>query len=128
MARFLRKHFLNDSDGLSQRDFLLLISAFMFFTFVFIGLVMELFRTLGLVNESITSVYLQLLDMVSPVVMTIVGGVFGVTAVEKFTDKKNDKNDEGDNKQERYKELDEYTMSHYVSYENQSNTHLKPPI
>jgi hypothetical protein len=72
------KFFWNDKDGLSSKDYLLLISSTVFFGFVFIGLV------LVLLDKPIDNMYLQLLDMVSPVIMTICGGVFGVQAVEKF--------------------------------------------
>lgn len=74
------KNFLNDRDGLSDKDYLLIISTTVFFLFVVVGLV------LVLVNHKIDEMYLSLLDMVSPVVMTIVGGVFGYKSVEKFSD------------------------------------------
>lgn len=74
--------FLNDKDGLSAKDYLLLISTTIFFLFVSVGLIMILF------NQEIDKMYLSLLDMVSPVVMMIVGSVFGINAVEAFTNRK----------------------------------------
>lgn len=72
------KNFLNDKDGLSMKDYLMILSTTVFFAFVTIGLIM------ALLHREIDQMYLELLGTVSPVVMTIVGGVFGVTAVETF--------------------------------------------
>jgi hypothetical protein len=69
------------SDGLSERDFLLIISAGVFFLFVTVGLIMVLF------NQQIDPLYLSLLDMVSPVIMVIVGGLFGVNIAETFANR-----------------------------------------
>ena len=73
--------FLNDADGFSAKDYLLLVSTGVFFLFIVVGLVSVLF------NKKIDKVYLDLLDMVVPVVMTVVGGVMGVQAVETFSDR-----------------------------------------
>lgn len=73
-----RKHFLNDKDGLSAKDYLLLSSTTVFFAFVIIGLVM------AACNRPLDPMYLSLLEMVAPVVMTVVAGVMGVQAVESF--------------------------------------------
>lgn len=74
------KNKINNSfltDGyFSEKDFLLAISAGVFFLFVTVGLIMALFQ------QEISLMYLSLLDMVSPVVMTIVGGVFGINIAE----------------------------------------------
>ncbi len=72
------KTFLNDSDGMSARDYLLLLSTTVFFAFVVVGLV------LVLAGIDIDDMYLALLEMVAPVVMTIVAGLFGVQAIETF--------------------------------------------
>jgi len=65
------------SDGMvTERDFLLLISAGVFFLFVTVGLIMVLFQ------QEIPIMYLSLLDMVSPVIMVICGGLFGVNIAE----------------------------------------------
>jgi hypothetical protein len=82
------KTFLSDTDGLSAKDYLLLISTGVFFLFVGIGLVLVLF------DKEIDDMYLSLLDMVVPVVMTVVGGVMGVQAVEIFRKKKEPKQEE----------------------------------
>lgn len=73
-----RTHFLNDKDGLSAKDYLLLSSTTVFFAFVILGLVMAAF------NRPFDTTYLALLEMVAPVVMTVVAGVMGVQAVESF--------------------------------------------
>jgi uncharacterized membrane protein YqjE len=75
------KTFLNDSDGLNRRDFLLIVSSLVFFGFVLVGLI------LILLNHQIDDKYIELLGMVSPVVMTIVAGLFGVQAVQEFRNK-----------------------------------------
>ncbi|MBU8715378.1 hypothetical protein KM924_23025 [Brevibacillus parabrevis] len=72
------KTFLNDKDGVSEKDYLLLASTTVFFLFVAIGLV------LVLMGRTIDAMYVTLLDMVAPVLMTITGGVFGVRAVQEF--------------------------------------------
>ena len=73
--------FLNDKDGLSAKDYLLLISTVIFFIFISVGLIMVL------VGRKIDEMYLSLLEMVVPVVMTVVGGVMGVQAVETFSNR-----------------------------------------
>lgn len=91
-------NFLNDRDGLSSKDYLMLISTTVFFSFVVIGLVLVLF------GKEIDDAYFSLLDSVAPVVMTVVGGTFGVQAVQEFRRRdsdyeairKHDQPDEGD--------------------------------
>ncbi|QHZ58582.1 hypothetical protein M655_024735 [Brevibacillus sp. NSP2.1] len=78
------KTFLNDKDGVSEKDYLLLVSTTVFFLFVAIGLV------LVLMGRPVDGMYVTLLDMVAPVLMTITGGVFGVRAVQEFRKKKSD--------------------------------------
>lgn len=72
------KTFLNDKDGVSEKDYLLVVSTTVFFLFVAIGLV------LVLIGRPIDAMYLSLLEMVAPVLMTITGGVFGVRAVQEY--------------------------------------------
>lgn len=81
------KNFLNDRDGMTAKDFLLLLSSTVFFLFVIIGLI----RTL--LNKPIDNNYISLLQMISPVLMTVVGGVFGVQAVDTFANRKEKSND-----------------------------------
>ncbi|UYZ12129.1 hypothetical protein A6764_22175 [Brevibacillus sp. WF146] len=72
------KTFLNDQDGLSEKDYLLLVSTTVFFLFVAVGLV------LVLMGRTLDPMYVTLLDMVAPVLMTVAGGVYGVRAVQEF--------------------------------------------
>jgi positive regulator of sigma E activity len=72
------KTFLNDKDGVSEKDYLLLVSTTVFFLFVAVGLV------LVLMGRTLDAMYVTLLDMVAPVLMTITGGVFGVRAVQEY--------------------------------------------
>lgn len=84
------KHFLNDKDGLSARDYLLIISTSIFFIFVVVGLILDL------IGHEFGNMYLPLLDMIAPVVMTIVGSVAGVDITEKITNRKKDKKEDSD--------------------------------
>lgn len=72
------KVFWSDRDGLSEKDYLLLVSTGVFFLFVVVGLV------LVLIGRKIDPQYIALLDMVAPVLMTVAGGIFGVRAVQEF--------------------------------------------
>ncbi|ASJ55542.1 hypothetical protein BP422_19525 [Brevibacillus formosus] len=72
------KTFLNDRDGVSEKDYLLLIASTVFFLFIAIGLI------LSLLGKPVSSGYLALLDMMAPVLMTVAGGVFGVRAVQEY--------------------------------------------
>lgn len=74
-----RKTFLNDADGISAKDYLLLVSTVTFFTFLTLALI------LVLAGRKIDPIYLELLDMATPTLVTIVGGVMGVQAVESFS-------------------------------------------
>ena len=79
-----RVTFLNDEDGMSAKDYLLLISTGVFFTALTVGFIFVLFgRTLG-------GEYFTLLDAAAPVVITVVGGVMGVQGVETFVNRKRD--------------------------------------
>ncbi len=80
MEKKQKKSFL--SDGVNEREYLLIISTSVFFLFVAIGLI------LTLLGRKIDGMYLSLLDMVSPVVMMIVGSIFAVSGVEAFTNRK----------------------------------------
>lgn len=82
-----RVHFLNDKDGVSAKDYLLLISTGVFFIALTVGFLFILCgRKLG-------EEYFSLLAVASPVVITVVGGVMGVQGVETYVNRKKD-NDE----------------------------------
>ncbi|MFI8715714.1 hypothetical protein [Brevibacillus brevis] len=74
----MMKTFLNDRDGVSEKDYLLLIASTVFFLFVAIGLI------LSLLGKPVSSGYLALLDLMAPVLMTVTGGVFGVRVVQEY--------------------------------------------
>lgn len=76
--------FLSDGN-FSERDYLLVISTGLFFLFVAIGLTMILF------GIPVDPMYISLLDMVSPVIMVVVGSIFANSAVETFVKNKRDK-------------------------------------
>lgn len=69
------KSFLTDG-FVSERDFLIVVSVGVFFLFVSVALIMILFQ------REIAPMYLDLLDMVSPVVMVVVGSLFSVNVAE----------------------------------------------
>jgi hypothetical protein len=70
--------FITDDDGMTARDWLIVVSTAVYFTFLAIGLTMLLF------GRPLDPMYLALLDSTMPVVITVVGGVMGVQAVETF--------------------------------------------
>lgn len=74
-------HFLNDKDGMSDKDYLLLISTGVFFIFLAVGLVGILF------GIPIGDEYLKLLELAVPVVMSVVGGVVGGQAIETYVNR-----------------------------------------
>jgi len=79
--------FLNDSDGITQRDYLLLISTSVFFLFIAVGL------TILLIGRPLDEMYLRLVDIVTPVIMTIVASVFTIEGVEKVTNEMKERRD-----------------------------------
>ena len=96
------KHFLNDKDGLSMKDYLMLISSIVFFLFITVGLI------LVLVEHEVDPMYIDLLDTLSPVIMTITGGVFGVTAVETFKRREKPEKETSENDYDYLMREDEY--------------------
>lgn len=72
------KGFWNDRDGVSEKDYLLIAATTVFFLFLAVGLV------LVLLGHQIDDAYLSLLNMASPVLMTVAGGMYGVRAVQEF--------------------------------------------
>lgn len=73
-----KRNFLNDEDGFSQKDYLLLLSTSIYFVFMTIGMI------LSLTERTVNETYIKLLDMVDTVVITIVTGVFGINAVQEL--------------------------------------------
>lgn len=80
-------HFWREID---HRDFLLLASSFSYFTFIIAGLVMLL------VGVPIDQMYIELLSMMTPILITITSGIFGVSAIQTFKgEKKEDTSEYG---------------------------------
>ena len=69
------KSFLTDG-FVSERDFLIVVSVGVFFSFVSVALIMILFQ------KEINPMYLELLDMVAPLIMVIVGAIFSTDVAE----------------------------------------------
>ena len=74
--------FVNDADGLSAKDYLLIISTGVFFVALAVGFVMLAF---GL---ELSSEWFGLLEAASPVVITVVAGVMGTQAVQTWADRR----------------------------------------
>lgn len=73
--------FLNDADGISAKDYLLIVSTGVFFVALTVGFIFVLMgRALG-------GEYFALLSAAAPVVITVVGGVMGVQGVEMFVNR-----------------------------------------
>ena len=91
--------FLNDDDGFSAKDYLLLISTVIFFGFITIGPV------LILCGISINEDYMKLLEMVDTPLMVIISAVTGSNMVQYVTDKKSvTSSKETKNKENEYSE------------------------
>lgn len=70
--------FITDDDGMTARDWLIVVSTAVYFTALAIGFAVILF------GKALDPMYLALLESTMPVVITVVGGVMGVQAVETF--------------------------------------------
>lgn len=67
--------------GITDRSFIMLASVITFFLFASVGMIASFFIE---INE----VFLEILKMTSPVLMTITAATFSIDGVEKFTDRK----------------------------------------
>ncbi|ALA07185.1 hypothetical protein SECTIM467_55 [Brevibacillus phage SecTim467] len=77
MRGFLKRAFWNDDDGFSAKDFLMVLFGGLYALFLIAAFVMPLF---GIVN----AVALTIITEMTPLIMTIVGGVFAVQSVKEF--------------------------------------------
>lgn len=89
-----RIHFLNDSDGFSSKDYLLLISTLVFFGFITTGLVMVL------TNKALDPMYIELLKMLDAPLMTIIAGVMSVNGIQIYANSKKKEEKKEEVKQE----------------------------
>lgn len=79
-----RVTFLNDADGLSAKDYLLLISTGVFFLALTVGFVSVL------IGRPLGEEYFALLGAADAVVITVVGGVMAVNTAEVLKRPKDD--------------------------------------
>lgn len=87
--------FLEDDDGVSERDYLLLITTTVFFGGIAFGLV---FTIIGMFfGFELPAVYIELIKTMDIVVTTIVGGIFAVKATQTYMDKKKSNTDSEEN-------------------------------
>lgn len=80
LARF--RHFGNDGDGFSSRDYLLIVSTGVFYASVIVAEI-ALLR-----GQTLDPLYLELIELTKELVMTVVIGVMGVQGVQLFRNKK----------------------------------------
>lgn len=86
--------FLKDDDGVSERDYLLLITTSVFFGGIAIGLI---FTIVGMFfGFELPQIYIELIKSMDIVVTTIVGGIFAVKATQAYIDNKEYKNKENE--------------------------------
>jgi hypothetical protein len=76
MTRFFRS-FLNDEDGFSAKDFLMVLFGGLYAVFLIVAFITPYF---GIVNP----VALEIIHSMNGLIMTIVGGVFAVQSVREF--------------------------------------------
>lgn len=69
------------SDGISDREFIMMVSVATFFFFAALGMSMSLWM-------DISETYMEILQMTVPPLMTIIVSVFSIEGVEKFADRK----------------------------------------
>lgn len=74
------KSFLNDKDGFSAKDYLMVI-----FSGLYVILMLTTFG-MALTGFEISQ-FLKLLQSLDGIVMTIIGGVFGLNAIQRVFDK-----------------------------------------
>jgi len=82
LKRFLS--FMADADGVSAKDYLLLVSTGVFFLALIVGFISVL------IGRPLGGEYFALLDAASPVVMAVVVSVTGMQGVEAFVNRKKD--------------------------------------
>lgn len=87
--------FLKDKDGVSERDYLLLVTSSVFFGGIAIGLIVTIVGMFF--GFELPDVYIELIKTMDIVVTTIVGGIFAVKATQTYMDKKNRNYDDEEN-------------------------------
>ena len=90
--------FLTDEDGVSERDYLILITSIVFFGGIAIGLFTTL---LGMfMGFELPDKYIQLVEAMDTVIITIVGGLFTVKATQTLVNRKPNNNSDNENSSE----------------------------
>lgn len=78
VKKFLTKTFFNDDDGFSAKDFLMVLIVGLFAIFLAVAFFAPFFGAL------VSPISIGVIESMSTVVMTIVGGVFAVQTVKEF--------------------------------------------
>lgn len=76
--KFQRNAFWNDNDGFSAKDFLMVLFGGLFALFLIIVFFAPFF------GVAVSAISVEVIRNLSPVIMTIVGGVFAVQTVKEF--------------------------------------------
>lgn len=88
MAKFF-KNFVNDEDGFSAKDYLMVIFSTLFVIFSVVAFTLAI---RGDLNPQV----LEIIQSMDGILMTIVGGVFSVQVVKEFKQPKNKKSQSND--------------------------------
>lgn len=97
--------FIRDKDGLSAKDFLLIVSILVFFGALLVGFISVIAGRIFSDTFTLGDDYFDLLSAAAPVVMVVVTGVMGVQGVEIFANR-NKASDDEELTQEQTKEDD----------------------
>lgn len=81
-------------DGVNERDWLILLTSIVFFGGIFIGLILTIVGMF--MGFELPDKYLQLIEAMDVVIVTIVGGLFTVKATQTIANRKTNKDDSSD--------------------------------
>ncbi|WP_060210490.1 hypothetical protein [Sporosarcina koreensis] len=99
MARRPLKHFW--SDGISDREFIMMVSVATFFAFAALGM------GYAIIGGEVSATYLDILQMTVPPLMTIIASVFTIEGVEKIADHRKSKREDEVTTEETHSEGDD---------------------
>ncbi|WP_151734153.1 hypothetical protein [Paenibacillus tengchongensis] len=78
MKRFLKQSFINDEDGFSAKDFLMVLFGGLYAVFLMVAFFSPF------AGVSVSGASDNVIDSMDSVIMTIIGGVFAVQSVREF--------------------------------------------
>lgn len=89
------------SDGISDREFIMMVSVATFFAFAALGM------GYAIIGGEVSATYLDILQMTVPPLMTIIASVFTIEGVEKIADHRKSKRKDDVEITEEFNEEDE---------------------